>query len=181
LAGSEDSIGLSHSSKTGARRGRSVAAMTNPIPSGFHTLTPALVVDGAAAALDFYERAFGAQVTLRLSMGDLVAHSEVRIGDSMVYVNDPLPDFGLVAPGGQARWSTALTIYCEDPDAMHAGALAAGATQITPVGDQFHGDRLGTVCDPFGHRWIIAARIEEMSAEEMQRRLDEWLAAGAPH
>jgi PhnB protein len=155
--------------------------MTNPIPSGFHTLTPALIVDGAAAALDFYERAFGAQVTLRLTMGDLVAHSEVRIGDSMVYVNDPLPDFGLVAHDGEPRWSTSLLIYCEDPDAVHARALDAGATQITPVADQFHGDRLGAVRDPWGHRWIVAARFEELSAEEMQRRLDAWMAAGSPH
>jgi PhnB protein len=153
--------------------------MTNPIPSGFHTLTPGLIVDGAAAALDFYERAFGAQVTLRLTMGELVAHSEVRIGDSMIYVSDPMADFGLVAPDGAPRWSSGVTLYCDDPDTVHARALAEGATQITPVSDQFHGDRVGAVQDPFGHRWTIAARIEEMTGAEMQRRLDAWLAAGA--
>jgi PhnB protein len=155
--------------------------MTTPIPCGFHTLTPALIVDGAAAALDFYARAFGAEVTLRLDMGELVAHAEVRIGDSMVYVNDPLPDFGLVAHDGAARWSSSLLIYCDDADALHARALAAGATEITPVADQFHGDRVGALRDPFGHRWIVATRFEEMSAAEMQRRLDAWFAAGAPH
>ncbi|WCB92730.1 hypothetical protein DSM104299_01429 [Baekduia alba] len=155
--------------------------MTSPIPSGFHTLTPALIVDGAAEALAFYAHAFGAEVRLRLAMGDLVAHSEVRVGDSMFYVNDPLPDFGLVPHDGEARWSSSLLIYCEDVDVVHARALEAGATQITPVADQFHGDRVGAVRDPWGHRWIVATRFEEMSAAEMQARLDAWMAEGAPH
>jgi PhnB protein len=155
--------------------------MTTAIPSGFHTLTPALIVDGAAGALDFYARAFGAEVTLRLDMGALVAHAEVRIGNSMFYVNDPLPDFGLVAPDGEARWSSSLLIYCDDVDAVHGRALEAGATEISPVADQFHGDRIGSLRDPFGHRWIVATRIEEMPAAEMQRLLDAWFAEGAPH
>jgi PhnB protein len=153
--------------------------MTNPIPSGFHTLTPALVVDGGAAALDFYARAFGAEITLRLDMGDLVAHSEVRIGDSMVYVCDPMPDYGLVAPDGSGAVSASLLVYCEDAGAAHARALAAGATEITPVTDQFHGDRVGAVRDPFGHRWVLATRTEDMSGAEMQRRMDAWIAEGA--
>jgi PhnB protein len=156
--------------------------MTSPIPSGFHSLTPGIIVDGAADALKFYENAFGAEVTLRLTMGDAVVHAEVRIGDSMLYVNDPLPQFGLVAPAAdRAAWPSSLLIYCEDVDALHAQALAAGATEITPVGDQFHGDRLGSVLDPWGHRWIIATRIEAMSAADMQARLDAWMASGSPH
>jgi PhnB protein len=156
--------------------------MTSPIPSGFHTLTPGIIVADAARALDFYERAFGAEVLLRLTMGDAVVHAEVRIGDSMVYVNDPLPQFGLVAPAAdRSEWPSSLLIYCEDADALHASAIAAGATEITPVGDQFHGDRVGSVLDPWGHRWIVATRIEEMSAEEMQARLDAWMASGSPH
>jgi PhnB protein len=174
-------IGVSHSSKTGAEGALSVDAMTSPIPSGFHTLTPAIVVDGAADALDFYARAFGAEVTLRLTLGDQVVHSEVRIGDTMLYVCDPLPDFGLVAHDGAPAWSGSLLIYTEDATAMHATALAAGATEITPVAEQFHGDRLGAVRDPWGHRWIVATRFEEMSAGEMQGRLDAWMAEGAPH
>jgi PhnB protein len=156
--------------------------MTSPIPSGFHSLTPGIIVDGAARALDFYERAFGAEVTLRLDMGDLVAHAEVRIGDSMVYVNDPMPDLGLVAPAAdRSAWPSSLLIYCEDAAALHARAVAAGATEIHPVTDQFHGDRVGSLLDPFGHRWIVATRIEEMSAQEMQARLDAWMTQGAPH
>jgi PhnB protein len=153
--------------------------MTNPIPHGFHTLTPAVVVDGGAAALDFYARAFGAEVTLRLDMGELVAHSEVRIGDSMVYVCDPMPDYGLVAPDGSGAVSASLLIYCEDADAAHARAVQAGATVLSEVSDQFHGDRVGAVRDPFGHRWVIATRTEDMSAAEMQRRMDAWMAEGA--
>jgi PhnB protein len=156
--------------------------MTSPIPSGFHSLTPGIIVDDAAEALKFYENAFGAEVLLRLDMGDLVAHAEVRIGDSMVYVNDPMPEFGLVAPArDRSQWPSSLLIYCEDADAVHAAALAAGATEIHPVADQFHGDRLGSLIDPFGHRWIIATRNEELSAPDMQARLDAWMASGAQH
>jgi PhnB protein len=152
--------------------------MTAPIPSGFHTLTPALIVDGAERALAFYERAFGAEVTLRLTAGDLVVHSEVRIGDSMLYVNDPLPELGLVAPADAtaSAWSTSLLVYCPDADAVWARAVEAGAVAITPVADQFHGDRVGSVRDPWGHRWVIATRFAEVSAEEMQRMTDDFLA-----
>jgi PhnB protein len=153
--------------------------MTSPIPSGFHTLTPALIVDGAARALEFYERAFGAEVLLRLTAGELVAHSEVRIGDSMLYVSDPLPDFGLVAPDRDAEtasWSTSLLVYCPDVDAVWARAVEAGAVAIRPVADQFHGDRIGSVRDPWGHRWVIATRLADVSAEEMQRLTNEFLA-----
>jgi PhnB protein len=156
--------------------------MTSPIPSGFHSLTPAVIVDGAADALKFYENAFGAEVLLRLDMGDLVAHSEVRIGNSMLYVSDPMPDFGLVAPArDRAQWPSSLLIYCDDAAALHARALAAGATEIQAVNDAFHGDRVGSVLDPWGHRWIVATRFEEMSAAEMQARLDAWMASGSPH
>jgi PhnB protein len=152
---------------------------TTPIPSGFHTLTPALVVDGAAAAIDFYVRALGAEVQLRLDAGPIVAHSELRIGDSVVTVCDPMPDYGLVAPDPAGPVASSLMLYCEDVDAVHARAVAAGATLVTEVSDQFHGDRVGAVRDPFGHRWVIATHTEDMSGAEMQRRMDAWMAEGA--
>src|SRR6187200_2898091 len=104
--------------------------MTKPIPDGYRTLTPHLVVDDGAAALGFYERAFGAEVRSRLDAGGMVMHAELRIGDSLLTVSDAMPDFGLVAPGGEGPVTSSLMIYCEDADAMHARATAAGATSI---------------------------------------------------
>ncbi|HEY4099097.1 MAG TPA: VOC family protein [Baekduia sp.] len=153
--------------------------MTNPIPSGFHTLTPALVTDGAAAAIDFYVRAFGAEVKLRLDAGETVAHAELRIGDSLLTLCDPMPDYGLVAPDREGPVTSSLMLYCEDVDAVHARAMAEGATLITEVSDQFHGNRGGAVRDPFGHRWVIATCIEDVDGAEMQRRLDASMGANA--
>jgi PhnB protein len=150
--------------------------MTNPIPSGFHTLTPALVTDGAAAAIDFYVRAFGAEVQLRLDAGEMVAHAELRIGDAVLTVCDPMPDYGLVAPDREGPVDSSLMLYCEEVDALHARAVAEGATLVSEVSDQFHGDRVGAVRDPFGHRWVIATHIEDMDGAEMQRRMDAWMA-----
>jgi PhnB protein len=153
--------------------------MTNFMPSGFHTLTPGLVVDGGAAAIDFYVRAFGAEVLLRLDAGETVAHAELRIGDAITTVCDAMPDYGLVAPDPEGPVASSLLLYTEDADAVHARAVAEGATLVTEVSDQFHGDRVGAVRDPFGHRWVIATRTEDMSAAEMQRRMDAWMKEGA--
>ena len=150
--------------------------MTKPIPDGYHTLTPHLVVDGGADALDFYERAFGAEVRSRLDSGGMVMHAEVRIGDSLLTVSDAMPDFGLAAPDTEAPVTSSLMIYCDDADAMHARATAAGATSINDVCDQFHGDRAGSVRDPFGHRWAIATHTEDLSEAELRKRFDEMMA-----
>lgn len=150
--------------------------MTKPIPDGFHTVTPSIVVTGGAAALEFYERAFGADVVRRLDAGDTLMYAEIRIGDSLVTVSDEMPDYGFRAPDAQAPVSASLLIYTEDADALHARAVQAGATEINPVSDQFHGDRAGAVRDPYGHRWAIATHTEDMSTQEMQRRMDEWMA-----
>ncbi len=149
--------------------------MTQPIPDGFHSVTPALVVDGGVDALDFYQRAFGAEVGLRLEAGGKIMHSELRIGDSVVTLSDEMPEYGMKAPDPDAPVPASLLIYCEDADALHARAVKAGATEINPVSDQFHGDRAGSVRCPFGHRWAIATHTEDMSGEEMQRRMDEWM------
>jgi PhnB protein len=150
--------------------------MAKPIPDGFHTVTPSIAVDGGARALEFYERAFGAEVVRRLDAGDKLMYAEIRIGDSLVSVSDEMPDFGFRAPDPDAPVPSSLLIYTEDADALHARAVEAGATEINPVSDQFHGDRAGSVRDPFGHRWAIATHTEDMSTEEMQRRMDEWMA-----
>jgi PhnB protein len=132
-----------------------------------------------AEALEFYERAFGAVVSGRLEGGGMLMHAELRIGDSLLTVSDAMPDFGLAAPDKEGPVSSSLMIYCKDADAMHARATAAGATSINEVSDQFHGDRAGSVRDPFGHRWAIATHTEDLSEAELRRRFDEMMA-GAP-
>jgi PhnB protein len=134
------------------------------------SLITTLVVDGGNEAITFYERAFGAEVEGRLTAGDKVMFAALRIGDLLVTLCDELP--GLKAPDRGADASAFVTIYCDDADALHARAIEAGATQISPVSDQMHGDRAGSLRCPFGHRWAVATRIEELSVEEMQQRLD---------
>jgi PhnB protein len=152
--------------------------MTKAIPDGFTSVTPGLVVDGGADALEFYQRAFGAEVRVRLEMGGKLMHSELHIGDAVVTVSDEMPEYGMKAPDPDAPTASSLLIYCEDADALHARAVEAGATEINPVADQFHGDRAGSVRCPFGHRWAIATHTEDMSGEELQRRMEEAMAQG---
>jgi PhnB protein len=137
------------------------------------TATPNLVVDGGAGAIDFYERAFGAEVQTRLEAGGMLVHAALRIGESIVTLCDAMPTHGFVAPDRDAPVSAFITLYVEDADALHARATAAGATEINPVADHVHGDRAGSVRDPFGHRWAVATHIEDVSPEEIQRRMAE--------
>jgi PhnB protein len=150
--------------------------MTKPIPEGFHSITPGLVVADGIEALGFYERAFGAEVQRRLVMGDKLMHSELRIGDSIVTVSEAFPEFGIVAPDPEHPVASSLMIYCEDAGALQERAVEAGASLLNKVSDQFHGDRAGSIRDPYGHRWILATHTEDMSDEEMQRRMEEAMA-----
>jgi len=151
----------------------------NPVPDGYHSVTPYLLVDGAAAAIDFYSRAFGAIEVLRMAAGpDKIAHAEVKIGDSHVMLSDEWPDMGLLGPRKRGGATASLMIYLADVDAAFERALAAGATQERPVEDQFWGDRMGTVIDPFGHRWTLATHIEEVPEDEMQRRMQQMMPGG---
>ena len=142
------------------------------IPDGYHSLTPHLFVDGGADALGFYERAFGARVERKLVMDGRIMFAELRIGDSLFTLADPIPDHGR-PPDPSAVVSAWITLYTEDVDALHARAVEAGATAINEPADQFHGDRAGSVRDPFGHRWALATHTEDMSEAEMQRRMEE--------
>lgn len=143
----------------------------NPIPEGYHSVTPYIIVDDGDAALDFYQRAFGATVVLRLPMGDKIAHAEVRIGDSHVMLSDEWPDMGKLGPKSRGGGTAGLMIYLADADQAFQRAIAAGATQERPVEDQFYGDRSGTVVDPFGHSWTLSTHVEDVSADEMERRM----------
>ncbi len=149
----------------------------NPIPAGYHSVTPYLVIDGAEAAIDFYRRAFGAEEVMRLPMGDKLGHAEIRIGDSMVMLADEFPEMGFLGPKSRGGATSSCLIYVEDVDAVFARAVAEGATGERPPEDQFWGDRMGTLLDPFGHRWSIATHKEDVSEKETQRRMEEWTAA----
>ena len=144
---------------------------TNAIPEGYHSVTPYLVLDGAAAALDWYARALGATEIMRMPMGDRIGHAEIRIGDSVVMLSDEWPDMNLLGPKARGGVTASLMIYVPDVDAAFARAIEAGATEERPVADQFYGDRSGTLVDPFGHRWMISTHVEDVTPEAMQDRM----------
>ena len=143
-----------------------------PIPDGYHSVTPYLIVDNAAAAIDFYVRAFGAREILRMPMGDKIGHAEVKIGDSFVMLSDEWPDYGKLGPKARGGATAGLMIYVEDVDAAYQRALDAGATQERPVENQFWGDRMGSLVDPFGHSWSLATHVEDVPEDEMKRRME---------
>ncbi len=137
------------------------------VPAGFHSVTPSLTAKDADAALAFYTQAFGAVESYRLPEKESgkIMHAEFRIGDSVVMISDEYPEWGAVAP--EVGKGGAFMIYVADVEATFAQALAAGATQIMPVTDQFYGDRVGRVADPFGYRWSLSQRIKDMTNEEI--------------
>ena len=145
----------------------------NPIPDGYHAVTPYLTCRDAAAAIAFYKLAFGATETLRLTdAAGKVGHAEVRIGDCAVMLSDEFPEWQAISPQTLGGATCALNLYVPDVDAAYDRAIAAGATPIMPVADQFYGDRSGSVRDPFGHKWAISTHLEQVSPQEMQRRYD---------
>lgn len=139
------------------------------IPEGYHSVTPYIVVQGAAKALDFYARAFGAKEKFRLPMGDIIGHAEIVIGDSHVMLADVMDEHK--DPRKLGGTPVSLMIYTSDADAMFKRAIAAGAKQVRPVENQFYGDRTGVLEDPFGHVWSIATHVEDVSDEEIRRRM----------
>jgi PhnB protein len=153
--------------------------MAKPIPDGYHSVTPYLIVKGAARALEFYKKAFNAQELYRLEgPGGTVAHGEFQIGNSRLMIADEFPDMGARGPEAFGGSPVGLCIYTEDVDALFKQALAAGGKQERPVVDQFYGDRSGTVVDPFGHKWTLATHKEDVSPEEMNRRMAEMMKQG---
>ena len=146
--------------------------MVEPIPAGYHSVTPYLMVRNAAKALAFYRDAFGAEEVMRFEgQGGKVAHAEIRIGDSHVMLADEQPEQGFVGPQTLGGAGISLMLYVVDVDRTFAQALAAGATERRAVADQFYGDRVGTLVDPFGHVWSIATHREDVSQDEVRRRM----------
>lgn len=150
-----------------------MAAMVKPVPEGYHTVTPYLVVQGAASAIEFYEKALGATELFRFAAPDgKVAHAEVRIGDSRVMLADEFPEMNSRSPKALGGSPVSMYLYVEDVDAVANQVVAAGGTVLRPVKDQFYGDRSGTFSDPFGHIWTIATHKEDVPPEELRKRAE---------
>jgi PhnB protein len=145
-----------------------------PIPTGWQGATPYLTVKGAAAAIEFYRRALGAEEVLRIEApAGLIGHAELRIGKAIVMLSEEYPDMGIVGPLALGGSPVGIHLYVEDVDAAVGRAVAAGATLLRPVADQFYGDRTAKLADPFGHIWHLATRQENVPPAEMQRRASE--------
>lgn len=146
----------------------------NPVPEGFHTVTPYVTIKGAADAITFYEEAFGAEEIFRWAGPDgRIRHAEVVIGDSPVMLTDEAPEFGMSGPRSPGGSPVHMFLYIEDADAVFDRAIAAGATELMPVEDSQDGDRRGGVTDPFGHVWYLATHVENISREDLQKRYDD--------
>jgi PhnB protein len=153
----------------------------NPIPTGYHSITPSVVVDNAAKALKFYHDALGAKETFRMPMGDKIGHAEIQIGDSRLMLSDEMPQWDALGPKTRGGATGSFMIYVADADAAVARAVKAGAKLLQPVENQFWGDRSGTVVDPFGHKWMLGTHIEDVGEEEMKRRAAEWADSQKKH
>jgi len=146
-------------------------ANVKPIPEGYPEITPYLAVDGANDAIDFYTTVFGARERMRMQgPGGKVGHAELEIGNSLIMLADEFPDMGNRGPKTIGGTPVTISIYVEDVDDVFDRAVAEGATEIRPVENQFYGDRSGQLEDPFGHRWSVATHVEDVPADEMEKR-----------
>lgn len=149
----------------------------NPVPEGYTALTPYLVVDGAAHAIDFYRDVFGASVIERMDAPDgTVLHAELDFGSGRMQLSDPNPEMALRAPTGTTAVDHSYVLYCADVDAVFARAVTRGARVFEEPSTFVTGDRFASLLDPFGHRWAVMTRVEDVPAEEVKRRLDAWAA-----
>ncbi len=145
---------------------------TRYMPEGYHTVTPYLIVRGAADAIEFYKRAFNATELFRMPMPNgKIGHAEIRIGNSHVMLADEMPEMNIRAPESFGGTPVGMYLYVEDADAVFNRAVAAGAKVDRPLADQFYGDRNGAIIDPYGHKWSIATHKEDLSPEEVKERM----------
>ncbi len=148
-----------------------MTSKVKPIPEGYHTATPYLIIKGAADAIEFYKKAFGATELMRMSSpGGKIGHAEIKIGDSVIMLADEAPEMNARSPQSFGGSPISILLYVEDVDAVFNRAVAAGAKVERPVTDQFYGDRIGGLTDPFGHAWYISTHKEDVSPEEMKKR-----------
>ncbi|MEV4430415.1 VOC family protein [Streptomyces sp. R-07] len=149
-----------------------------PLPEGYPRVTPYLCVDGAAAAIDFYVGVLGATERMRMPAPDgRIGHAELELGDSLIMLADEYPDMNFRSPKTLGGTPITLHVYVEDVDAVFTEALALGAKELSPVKNEFYGDRTGQLEDPFGHRWNLASHVEDVSPEEMEKRATEAMRA----
>src|SRR3954469_10647672 len=146
-------------------------ADVKPIPDGYHSLTPYLVIDGAVDAMEYYKKAFGATELFRMEHEGKIGHAEMKIGDSPFMLGDEQPQRGFKGPKSFGGTPVSLMIYVDDVDTTFKQAIDAGGVEVRPVQDQFYGDRSGMLTDPFGHVWNVATHKEDVSPEEMDKRL----------
>ncbi len=145
----------------------------SPIPEGYHSVTPYLILKDAAAAIEFYKKALGAVELYRMEApGGKIGHAEIRIGDSPVMLADEYPDMGYKGPESLGGTSVSLMVYVADVDTVYPQAIEAGGKELRPLQNQFYGDRSGTLSDPFGHVWTISSHVEDVSEEEMAKRAE---------
>ena len=147
----------------------------NPIPKGYPTLTPYLIVRGAGQAIDFYKKAFGAKERMRMPgpVENSVGHAELEIGDSLVMIADEFAGTGISSPASLRGTTVSFMVYVKDVDAAFKRAVAAGASPVRPPEDKFYGDRMGVVSDPYGHFWCLGTHVEDVSPKEMKKRAAE--------
>jgi len=153
---------------------------TKAIPDGYHSVTPYLIITGAADAIDFYKRAFGATELMRMPRPDgKIGHAEIRIGDSPLMLAEEHPEMGYRSPKSLGGTGVSLMVYVERVDEVFARAVASGAKELLAVKDQFYGDRSGTLQDPFGHTWTVATHVEDVPPDELSRRAEKFMQTGS--
>ena len=151
-----------------------------PVPEGYHTVTPYLTVDDAAAAIEFYKRAFGATERMRMASPDgKIAHAELEIGDSLIMLSDPFPHAETRPPRELGGTTGGVFLYVENVDAAFQQAVDAGVTVTMPLENMFWGDRFGSVTDPFGHHWSLATHVEDLTEQEIAERAEAAMAAAS--
>ena len=154
-------------------------ADVKPIPEGYHSVTPYLCIKGAVQALEYYKKAFGAIELFRMEHDGKIGHAEIKIGDSPIMLADEFPEMGFVSPQTLGGSPVGIMIYVEDVDTVFKQAIDSGGVEKKALQDQFYGDRSGTLTDPFGHVWTVATHKEDVSPEEMDKRLAAVKAQGA--
>jgi PhnB protein len=158
-----------------------MTASSNPVPKGFHTVTPSLIVRGAAEAIEFYKKALGAEELMRMTGPDgKIGHAELKIGDSVIFISDEFPNMGVArSPQSLGGCTGTLNLYVPDVDATFKQAVSAGGKTTMPVADMFWGDRYGTFSDPFGHHWGLGTHKEDLTAEEIDELAKAFYASMA--
>jgi PhnB protein len=154
-------------------------ANVKPIPEGYHSVTPYLIIKGAAQALEFYKQAFGATELFRMEHNGQIGHAEIKIGDSPIMLADEQPEMKHLSPQTLGGTPVSIMIYVDDVDTTYKRAIDAGGVEVKAIQDQFYGDRSGTLTDPFGHVWTVATHTEDVSPEEIEKRLAAFKTAGA--